>query len=443
MKEAKYSPMEMPEVIKLIVKAIGRYLCSRACEYARPSGKSRYVLDTEDLSDIWMIDAEWLEDHKKDIYKAAWYDPLFLKNIMIGTVDTPGNFVLDVVEDMDEQLGDELYERMETFLDFWCKMVVKSPKFDLEELRYNYNGFDVENGERLSMLRHDLKSAMLARKILLMAAEESNQDGQATFDIDHIPLPWTDFDKRIFDDPELIEEFVPGKESEVARCMREDVFLSKYLMMFEIRDFNEENKTGWLDIQIGTDLAKWDDSSIEDGEADCRYCDAMATHQRAVKSFEMLDWKGSYEELLAIYEYLNTPTEMVYIFNRTEWINNFEREREAERKKNGMNELESRVETIKPEDPVNHPAHYADSCSLECIDLMELIFGRVDNAFPGFLLGNAFKYIWRHKKKGGLEDLEKAEWYLEKFDDVDLCDEDFAYICEWLKDKIERARRDY
>lgn len=424
MKEAKYSPMEMPEVIKLIVKAIGRYLCSRACEYARAYGKSRYVLDTEDLSDIWMIDAEWLEDHKKDIYEAAWYDPLFLKNIMIGTVDTPGNFVLDVVEDMDEQFGDELYERMETFLDFWCKMVVKSPKFDLEELRYNYNAFDVEHGERLSMLRHDLECALLARKILLMAAEESNQDGQATFDIDHIPLPWTDFHTRVFDDSELIEQFDPSKESEVTRCLVEDVFLSKYLLMYEIRDFNEEHRTGWLDIQIGTDLAEWEDdgmsTTVKEGEADCRYRDATDNYRRATKSFELLDWRGSYEELLAIYEYLQTPTEMVDIFNRAERKN----KRKAHRE--GIDELKKKIETIKPEDPVNHPSHYADSCSLECIDVMELILG--DDHFAGFLLGNAFKYLWRHKHKGGKEDLRKAKWYLDKFAgdqtsyDITMCD---------------------
>ena len=234
MKEAKYSPAEMPELVKLIVKAIGRYLCIRACEYAGSSDKSHYMIDTEDLSDVWMIDAEWLESHKKGIYNAALYDPLFLKNITtvkIGMGDMTGLFALDVVEAMDQMSGDELYERMETFLDIWCKMVVKSPKFDLEQLRNHYNGFDVEDGERLSMLRHDLKCTLLARKILLMAAEESNRDGQATFDIDYIPLPWTDFHTRAFDDPELIEEFDPGHESEIARCMSEDAFLSKYLLM--------------------------------------------------------------------------------------------------------------------------------------------------------------------------------------------------------------------
>ena len=61
-------------------------------------------------------------------------------------------------------------------------------------------------------------------------------------------------------------------------------------------------------------------------------------------------------------------------------------------------------------DNVNHPAHYAASTSIECIEAMELIFDWYD--IQTFCLCNAFKYIWRHKHKGGLEDLEKAQWYI-------------------------------
>lgn len=63
-------------------------------------------------------------------------------------------------------------------------------------------------------------------------------------------------------------------------------------------------------------------------------------------------------------------------------------------------------------DPVNHPAHYADSCSLECLQVMEVTFGR--QAVISFCMCNAFKYMWRYKNKNGLEDLKKAEWYLNK-----------------------------
>jgi hypothetical protein len=32
----------------------------------------------------------------------------------------------------------------------------------------------------------------------------------------------------------------------------------------------------------------------------------------------------------------------------------------------------------------------------------------------GFHEGNAIKYIIRHKHKGGLKDLQKAQWYIER-----------------------------
>lgn len=56
-------------------------------------------------------------------------------------------------------------------------------------------------------------------------------------------------------------------------------------------------------------------------------------------------------------------------------------------------------------DNVNHPAHY-EAGPFECIELS----GRYS-----FCVGNAIKYIWRHRLKGRpLEDLDKAIWYLER-----------------------------
>lgn len=62
-------------------------------------------------------------------------------------------------------------------------------------------------------------------------------------------------------------------------------------------------------------------------------------------------------------------------------------------------------------DNVNHPKHYEGSTSLECIQVMELIFGL--NAVLFFCLCNSFKYLWRFKNKNGLEDVKKAKWYLD------------------------------
>ena len=61
-------------------------------------------------------------------------------------------------------------------------------------------------------------------------------------------------------------------------------------------------------------------------------------------------------------------------------------------------------------DSVNHPTHYAGS--IECIDAMADAFG--EEATKAFALGNAFKYLWRCKKKGCYaQDLMKARWYID------------------------------
>lgn len=60
-------------------------------------------------------------------------------------------------------------------------------------------------------------------------------------------------------------------------------------------------------------------------------------------------------------------------------------------------------------DNVNHPKHYEGSTSLECIQVMEIMFG--PRAVADFCMCNAFKYLWRYKNKNGSEDLDKAVWY--------------------------------
>lgn len=71
----------------------------------------------------------------------------------------------------------------------------------------------------------------------------------------------------------------------------------------------------------------------------------------------------------------------------------------------------------KESDNVNHPSHYADGCSLECIDIMEAIFG--PELVFDYAIVNAFKYLWRYKNKNGQEDIKKAKWYLDKAHELD------------------------
>jgi len=68
-------------------------------------------------------------------------------------------------------------------------------------------------------------------------------------------------------------------------------------------------------------------------------------------------------------------------------------------------------------DNVNHPEHY--SGKKECIDVMLETQGK--EAVKGFCVCNAIKYLYRQRQKGGLEDIKKAVWYLNKY--IELCNE--------------------
>lgn len=59
---------------------------------------------------------------------------------------------------------------------------------------------------------------------------------------------------------------------------------------------------------------------------------------------------------------------------------------------------------------VESPKHYKlDGLNIESIDVIKSVLG--DN-FEAFCVGNVLKYVIRHKKKNGLEDLMKARVYL-------------------------------
>lgn len=61
-------------------------------------------------------------------------------------------------------------------------------------------------------------------------------------------------------------------------------------------------------------------------------------------------------------------------------------------------------------DMVNSPPHY-NKAGVECIDAIQ---AATEDGFEYYLQGNILKYLWRYRYKNGIEDLEKAKWYLEK-----------------------------
>lgn len=63
-------------------------------------------------------------------------------------------------------------------------------------------------------------------------------------------------------------------------------------------------------------------------------------------------------------------------------------------------------------DMVNQPAHYTAG-DIECIDAIQAAL--TPEEFRGYLKGNALKYVWRERHKGGTESIAKANWYLARF----------------------------
>ena len=69
---------------------------------------------------------------------------------------------------------------------------------------------------------------------------------------------------------------------------------------------------------------------------------------------------------------------------------------------------------------VNHPSHY-ETGKFECIEVMQEVFGT--EAVQNFCVCNAFKYLYRHRRKNGKEDIEKARWYINKYLELEEKDE--------------------
>jgi hypothetical protein len=61
-------------------------------------------------------------------------------------------------------------------------------------------------------------------------------------------------------------------------------------------------------------------------------------------------------------------------------------------------------------DNVNHPPHYNQG-GIECIEAIKAALG---DGFVAYLRGNVLKYLWRCEHKGGIEDLRKAAFYLDR-----------------------------
>ena len=92
-------------------------------------------------------------------------------------------------------------------------------------------------------------------------------------------------------------------------------------------------------------------------------------------------------------------------------------------------------------DFVNHPPHYQGA--IECIEAIEASMS--SEAFKGALKANVLKYVWRYEGKGGVESLQKAQWYLNRLiAAVEAEDASKQAIYETIKEVLElESKIDY
>lgn len=63
-------------------------------------------------------------------------------------------------------------------------------------------------------------------------------------------------------------------------------------------------------------------------------------------------------------------------------------------------------------DNVNHPSHYCQG-GIECIDVLKAAtVGKT--GIEAVCVANVIKYLFRYENKNGLEDVKKAQWYINR-----------------------------
>ncbi|UXR77651.1 DUF3310 domain-containing protein [Staphylococcus sp. IVB6227] len=67
---------------------------------------------------------------------------------------------------------------------------------------------------------------------------------------------------------------------------------------------------------------------------------------------------------------------------------------------------------MEKNDTVNNPKHYTYG-NVEIIDVIEQVTGSY-SSYLAFMMGNVIKYVSRAPHKNKIEDLKKAQWYLER-----------------------------
>ena len=126
---------------------------------------------------------------------------------------------------------------------------------------------------------------------------------------------------------------------------------------------------------------------------------------RVIGKVVEIDGKGNY----AIIESLPKHRYEITDFNDFElWA----KEIEDKTERMGLNKQSNDLQQRKRKDVVNHPSHY-NRGKIEAIVIIE----QIASAYPikvALSIGNTVKYLIRAPFKNGVEDLKKAQWYLNR-----------------------------
>ena len=79
-----------------------------------------------------------------------------------------------------------------------------------------------------------------------------------------------------------------------------------------------------------------------------------------------------------------------------------------------LNDQYAEIEQVRQaiKDNVNHPSHYTKG-KVECLDALEsATIGK--SGIEAVCVANIVKYLWRYEEKNGLEDVKKAQFYLNR-----------------------------
>ena len=76
-----------------------------------------------------------------------------------------------------------------------------------------------------------------------------------------------------------------------------------------------------------------------------------------------------------------------------------------------INDQYAEIEQVR-QDMINHPSHYTQG-KVECIDALEsATIGK--SGIEAVCVANIIKYLWRYEEKNGIEDVKKAQFYLNR-----------------------------